>query len=179
MASHFHVPTPNTNHQPPNRNRKSNQKDNAMSFLNDFFFVSFCLFFFFLFFSCIFPTGAFFSSVFSRSYSPLFPTGSKICKISRSSSKCTCSAPPSSNAVVFFWGGSLVRSVTGGWEGPGSPSSLSLTGLTGALCRPMEVTGYGPGLANHSFSYYYYYYYYYNPSTRSAPPHPSPLLPES
>merc|ERR1739838_1171906 len=123
-------PTSLFQHPPPPTEQESNQKDNEMSFLNDFY-VSFWVMFFFSFF----PTGAFFS---------LLPLSS-LCEMSRSSSLVQYTCTPhvgvsllSSFLFIFlfiFW--SLVSSVTGGSS---RFPSLSLT-VWLALCRTVEVTG--------------------------------------
>merc|ERR1739838_94428 len=87
-------PTSLFQHPPPPTEQESNQKDNEMSFLNDFYVLFWVMFLF-----SFFPTGAFFSLLPLSSLSP-FPTGSDLLLSAR------CQEAPllSSTPAPPMWG---------------------------------------------------------------------------
>jgi len=126
MASHFVVPT--TRHHQPTE-QKSNQKDNEMSFLNDFFCFVFVSLLSFFFFQLVLS-----SSLSSSSLSLSFFQLEAICFFPARCLK---------KRFVFFssfFGGGVSGLMGNGREGPGPLLVVPL--LSDWLaCWPVEVTG--------------------------------------
>jgi len=139
----------NTHHQPTEQ--ESNQKDNEMSFLNNFLFCFWVILFLFLFFQLVLSSLSS-SSLFSLSFSNWKRSASS-CEMSRSYQSCPVHLHPPCGGVIVvvvsfpFFIYFLVPSVTG-QEGSRFPSSSPYC-LTGSL-SDSGSDWLGPGLANQS-----------------------------